>query len=279
MSLMRCLVVVTCVLAFWNPYSYAKDKKSFGFLAFGDAGLGNQNQKEMALVMRDFCKTSTCDFVALLGDNVYPTGVQSVSDPQWETKVEAPYRELEFPFFPVFGNHDYLGNIQAQIDYSENHPKWKFSDRFYQVEKDDTALFFIDTENFDEEQIKWLGEKISLSQAEWNIVCGHRPIFSHGDHGDNLILKEKLLPLLKGRVDLYLSGHDHDLEYIDKDFRPHFVISGAAADSRPVHPGESTLYASSELGFTHVLVGKDEITVQFVSKEEKKVFKNKIKKK
>ena len=258
--------------------SRAGEFKNFGFLAFGDSGFGNQNQKEVARAMGDFCKTNACDLVTLLGDNIYPDGVDSASDPQWEQKFEAPYQHLNFPFYPIFGNHDYHGNVKAQLEYSEINPKWKFPARYYSIEKEGTSFFMIDTEKFDEEQMKWLDEKVSQSSSRWKIVCGHRPIYSHGGHGNNASLKEKLLPIIKNRVDFYFSGHDHHLELIKKDFFPHFVISGAAADHRPVSPGKSTIYASAELGFTHVLVNEKEITIQFVSKNSKQIFHTKIEK-
>ena len=46
----------------------------------------------------------------LLGDNIYDSGVTSVTDPQWQTKFEIPYMGVNLPFYVVLGNHDYGGN-------------------------------------------------------------------------------------------------------------------------------------------------------------------------
>lgn len=51
--------------------------------------------------------------------------------------------------------------------------------------------------------------------ATWIIMCGHYPVFSHGEHGDTDELKTYLLPLIEQYgVRLYLSGHDHISEHL-----------------------------------------------------------------
>lgn len=249
------------------------------FLAFGDGGMGNPAQFQVARAMNHFCRDQQCDFVTLLGDNIYPNGVESAHDSEWKEKFEKPYRDLEINFYPTLGNHDYFGNIEAQWDYSKVNPKWKFPGRYYSFSECFIDFFVIDAERFDREQQDWLKESILVSQAAWKIVFGHRPIFSHGGHGDSKILKEKLLPILKDKVDFYLSGHDHDLEYLKKDYRPEFVVSGAAAESRTVGKGKSTLFSASTEGFVHVEVTPSQATVQFMDKNGDLLFKHSLKNK
>ncbi|HMC23071.1 MAG TPA: hypothetical protein VKL19_14560 [Thermoanaerobaculia bacterium] len=63
-------------------------------------------------------------------------------------------------------------------------------------------------------------------------VVGHHTIYSSGMHGANM---RALLPLLESRTqgaDLYVCGHDHDLELIGDrtgHARPLFLISGAGS--------------------------------------------------
>src|SRR6186997_2584089 len=51
------------------------------FVAMGDTGNGNQQQKKVAAAVRDLCAAEGCDFVLLLGDNIYDKGADSVDDP------------------------------------------------------------------------------------------------------------------------------------------------------------------------------------------------------
>lgn len=247
--------------------------EGLGFLAFGDGGFGTESQFQTAQAMVSVCEKNPCHFALLLGDNFYPDGVSSTSDIQWKTKFEEPYAGLKFPFFPTLGNHDYFGSIEAQIDYSEKSSKWKFPSRFYQFEFCGVDFFVIDAERFDEAQKKWLEKAISSSQANWKIVSGHRPIYSHGGHGNSKSLKRELLPILKDRVDFYFAGHDHHLEYISKGYQPDFIISGAVAESRGVESGDSTVFASESLGFAHVLIKNSKATVQYFDDKSRNLFK------
>lgn len=244
-----------------------------GFLAFGDGGFGTEAQFQTARAMASVCKKNPCHFALLLGDNFYPNGVSSISDSQWKKKFEDPYSGLEFPFYPNLGNHDYLGNVQAQIDYSHENKKWHLPSRFYQFQFCEVDFFVIDTERFDEDQKQWLKEALSLSRARWKVVSGHRPIYSHGGHGNSSLLQKELLPILREKVDFYFSGHDHDLEYISKGYRPEFVISGAVAESRGVEGGESTVFASESLGFVHFQIRDSKATLQFFNDQGRSLYK------
>jgi hypothetical protein len=77
------------------------------FVAMGDTGKGNQGQKDVGAAIAAHCAARGCDFVQLLGDNIYDSGVTSVDDPQWQTKFEEPYKLVTQPFYVVLGNHDF----------------------------------------------------------------------------------------------------------------------------------------------------------------------------
>lgn len=79
---------------------------SVGFLVIGDMGTGTPEQFEVAKAMKEVCAQRGCAFVISTGDNIYEYGVSSVQDPQFQSKFEKPYAELDIPFFLVLGNHD-----------------------------------------------------------------------------------------------------------------------------------------------------------------------------
>jgi len=273
-------LVMFGLIAFGSVFSsYLKavevcEDKNTGFLAFGDFGMGNKTQKKVAEAMVSFCKTELCDFALLLGDNIYPDGVDSARDPQWKKKFEEPYRMLEFNFYPTLGNHDYHGSIEAQIEYSDFNDKWKMPSRYYSFKKCHVEFFVIDTEDFDPDQAHWLQSKINKSKATWKIVYGHRPVFSHGGHGNNKMLQAKLLPIIKNVADFYLAGHDHHLEYITRDYIPHFIVSGSGAENRPVSPGKSTLFSESVPGFVHFQLDQTKSEVRFINEKGDLVFEH-----
>jgi hypothetical protein len=69
-------------------------------------------------------------------------------------------------------------------------------------------------------QIDWIKDTLETVSKDpdiiWKVVVNHWAIFSAGSkHGDNENMKEILLPLLSQyKVDMVLSGHDHNLQYL-----------------------------------------------------------------
>lgn len=83
------------------------------FIAFGDAGKGTANQMTVGAAMAAFCKLKECQFALEFGDNIYESGLTSVTDPQWQTKFETPYKDLNLPIYPTLGNHDNSASPQG----------------------------------------------------------------------------------------------------------------------------------------------------------------------
>ncbi len=182
------------------------------FAAFGDSGKGNAGQKEVAEAVVAKCAKDGCDFIMLLGDNIYNSGVESVSDPQWQEKFEIPYKNLDVVFKPALGNHDnggltlgiggppidlagedggtgmefWRGDIQ--IDYSDVSPKWDMPARFYDYTMGSAHFFTLDTNSmmFDQhaEQADEMVSRITKSTATWKIAYGHHNYISNGKHGN-----------------------------------------------------------------------------------------------
>lgn len=108
------------------PAQPAAAPASVRFFAMGDQGTGDPDQGNVARAVFELCQRSGCDFGLLLGDNFYPSGVESTSDPQWQAKFEKPYADLlaaGIPFYAVLGNHDTdegrdWGRADHQVAYS-----------------------------------------------------------------------------------------------------------------------------------------------------------------
>src|SRR5688500_10870429 len=60
--------------------------KSVSFIAVGDTGTGSNDQTKVGNTMAAICKSRGCDFIQLLGDNLYDSGASSVDDPIWQEK-------------------------------------------------------------------------------------------------------------------------------------------------------------------------------------------------
>ncbi|MFN4985959.1 MAG: metallophosphoesterase, partial [Ignavibacteria bacterium] len=112
----------------------------FSFLIVGDWGTGGALQKRVAKGMMSVSKASGARFVLSTGDNIYPSGVSSASDPQWKTKYESIYQGLNLPWWSVLGNHDHRGNVDAQIAYAGTNKLWNMPGQTWSKQFDVSAV-------------------------------------------------------------------------------------------------------------------------------------------
>ena len=73
------------------------------------------------------------------------------------------------------------------------------------------------------------------------------------------------LPILKGRADVYLAGHDHNLQALRPEGNLHFYIAGGGgAGLYDLRPYERSIFASRANGFA-VIDGDDQsLTISLV---------------
>lgn len=231
------------------------------------------------------------DFVISVGDNFYPDGVQSTQDYHWTSSFEKVYKHpgTYLDWWVVLGNHDYRGNVQAQIDYSDVSRRWNMPDRYYtktfKVGDDAEALFvFIDTNplytpylndpfkkhsDVDEQdipkQLEWIEQTLQNSQAKWKIVVGHHQLYTGGRrHGLANPVRDHLLPIFqRQQIDLYLCGHEHHLEYsVNQGL--HQIITGAGSSVRDYDGEANSVYGISTHGFVAFTLTTEELEFHFI---------------
>ena len=236
----------------------------------GDWGTNGPEQRVIATVMANYVHQTPATFngMLLVGDNFYMKLPGGVDDPMWQSAFEKMYdpQKLNFPFFAVLGNHDYDGGKDAvELKYAELHPesRWKLPARWYRIDFPQdhplvTALMLdsdhdvLGPQRWDQQKA-WLDAELAKPRGLWTICCAHHPLFSNGGHGDNGILQNDWGRLfVKYNVDMYISGHDHDLEHlqIPRWFAASSSSAAAAAAAHPntpmtiAAPCRSTLTAS-----------------------------------
>jgi hypothetical protein len=135
---------------------------------------------------------------------------------------------------------------------------------YYTFTAGPAQFFALDTDVISEAQLLWLREALDASRARWKIVYGHHPIYSHGQHEDNNVKIEQLLPLLRDRADIYLAGHDHDMQHLRPEGRVHFFIAGSGGKLRDITPGPRSLFARSAHGFAVLEIQENRLDIAFV---------------
>ena len=264
------------------------------FIVFGDHGSGNKVQREDAAGMAAYAAArkaagQAVAFALVVGDNFYDSGVQSVSDPQWETKFEKMYdpEQLNFPFYAVLGNHDWKGKPSAQIAYAASNPgtRWRMDNFYYRrtmggsAERPLAEFFFIDTNLWfpgnqslpiGNQQLIWLEAGLKASKARWRFIVCHHPPFPDGDHAlekETTIVRETLTPIYtKYAVDAVFSGHDHDLQRAEiPGIKSLFLVSGSGGATLRGRLIEkyAQFYHGPQAGFLAIQLDKNTLRGQF----------------
>ena len=280
----------------------------FNFYVANDLGRnGYFKQKPVAEIMGNLAGSLGIEFVAAAGDVHHFNGVQSVEDPLWMTNYELIYShpDLMIDWFPILGNHEYRGNTQAVIDYSQVSRRWEMQGRYYvksfaPENKDGSFaafdLFFIDTTPLIDSyhnakypdvqkqdtaaQLRWLGRELERSKADFKIVIGHHPIYvSEKKRRDEQSLVSKLDPILrKYKVDIYIAGHSHTFQRLTKEGSPvNYVVNGSASLGREPLKGADTRFCSSDEGFSVVSAGKDAVKMTFINYKGEAIYQFEVK--
>ena len=260
---------------------------TLNFVLIGDWGRrGHDDQQRVADQMGQSAAAIGSRFTISMGDNFYENGVTGIDDPQWQSSFETIYTAaaLQSPWKVILGNHDYRGNVQAQLDYSRHSPRWQLPARYYQLTEtlpDGSAadFFYLDTSPFirkyigsktdisgqdTDAQLAWLDAALTKSTARWKIVIGHHPVYtalddSDGYDHDQPDLIARLNPLLvKHSIPLYICGHDHCLQVVQVAGITH-VVNGAG--SQTYDPGAAIRggFASGAHGFMTIALGASKL--------------------
>ncbi len=129
------------------------------------------------------------------------------------------------PMAATPGNHDFLMDRGANFRYFFGQPD------YYAIDHGNVRIFSIHP--FDgpgttldgpaittgSEQYRWIRRELAHSSGmKWLIVVIHTPILSTGDYGVNELLAAQYFELFrKHKVDLVISGHDHNFDSFHVD--------------------------------------------------------------
>jgi hypothetical protein len=253
-------------------------------LAFGDFGTGSPAQVDLAKTMVAYHKAHPFDFGITLGDNFYLAGMMSPNDPRWQTQWEQLYGLMNIKFYASLGNHDWVtpDSPAAEILYSEKSPDWRMPAPYYTYTAGPVQFFVTDGIGsggleFSQAQLDWLDAELGKSKAQWKIVYGHFPIYS-AQRGVNPLLSETLLPILKKRhADVYMNGHDHNLQELNPEDGVHFFISGGGGVGlAEMNPYDRTAFKKMLYGFTVLEANQSAMDVIFIGMDGQELYRRKI---
>lgn len=277
-----------------QDFSFASE--NLNLIIANDLGRnGYYEQKPIAALMGTVAEQIGPEAVLALGDTHHYGGVQSVSDPLWTTNFELIYNhpELMVNWYPVCGNHEYRGNTQAVIDYSDVSRRWVMPARYYsQVFDDDgttVRVVFLDTtpligkyrkkvdtypdasKQDADAQLTWLDQTLSDAKEDWIIVVGHHPIYAYTDKEDSerADMQKKVDALLrKHKVDMYVCGHIHNYQHIRKpDSDIDYVVNTSGSLTRKPEAIDGTQFCSDAPGFSILSATHDNLNLYMLDQQ------------
>lgn len=260
-------------------FSLKKEGERVRVIAFGDFGTGSEEQRKLAAAMLRYHQKRSLDFGITLGDNFYPRGMTGPEDPRWQTQWEGLYGPLKIEVYAVMGNHDWYGadSPAAELLYASRSRSWRMPAPYYTFTAGDAQFFALDTNDISEAQLLWLDAELGKSRSRWKVVYGHFPVYS-ATRGDNALLVARLLPLMKGRVDVYIAGHDHNLQHLKAEGGVAFFVSGGGgAGLYDLGPYERSLFKSQSNGFAVIEADKTSLAVSFVDAEGRELYRHAVK--
>jgi hypothetical protein len=233
----------------------------------GDFGSGTQAQRDVAAAIVKMGQAAPFDFGLTFGDNFYPSGMSGTDDPRWRDWWETLYSPLGITFYPSLGNHEWYSDDGAVAEITYRSPTWKFPAPYYSFTAGPVQFFALDTTEISEEQVLWLDRSLKASTARWKVVYGHHPVFApERDASSGLYLKymqARLWPVIRGRVDAYLCGHQHAMAHLSPVEGVHLFMSGGGGAPLvkvdPKAPG--ALFAESTFGFLTLEATPEKMTI------------------
>lgn len=287
------MLISLLVLPLATPAQTAEEWKALeqplNFYIANDLGRnGYYEQKTVAATMGSMAEAIDIEFVVAAGDIHHFEGVRSTSDPLWMTNYELIYShpDLMIPWYPICGNHEYRGNTDAVVEYSEISARWQMPAKYYSftAEEDGTTVRVVmldttplidkyreDTEKYPDAskadmdaELKWLDETLSAATEDWVIVVGHHPVYAFTDKSESersdMQQRVNSILLKHDNVDMYVCGHIHNFQHIRKPGCDiDYVVNTSGSLSREVEPVDGTVFCSPEEGYSLVTVGADEL--------------------
>ena len=275
-------------------------------LVLGDWGNPDkpQGMLDVATQMKEIAKTQNTLAVVTVGDNFYTDGVDSVNDPKFNQVWKDTYNGVlaEIPWFVSFGNHDWYGKPQAEIDHFKMDDRWIMPSHFFNFTLPvangkkavfvmiDTNLFnygynadqdgslakkkrklvlnnfkangWVESNNAMEKQLSWIDTTLRENSAQADYL------FVAGHHFLQTCSNQspgmiRLDQILKQHgITAYLSGHHHTLGSYSDQIM--YIQSGCGGESSKICSESKGWSVGDVFGFVNMKFDSAEVTFDFI---------------
>ncbi|HYH95048.1 metallophosphoesterase [Hyalangium sp.] len=221
-------------------------------------------------------------------DNTVTPGYQPPEDPQFQALFHAPLAGLKrpdgdaLPIHAVLGNHDIgysrscfergklpprTSRLKACLEVAHRGPHWAMPARHFVVDTATARFILFDSNTLAlddytfsfEEELAFVKEAIAGCGERRCFLASHHMSVTAGRHQPETrtpVYQERIRRIEEaGRIDAWLSGHDHDLQHSLTAKGYDVFVSGSAAKTRietfgpEPAPGARLRFGSTSWGF------------------------------
>jgi 3',5'-cyclic AMP phosphodiesterase CpdA len=217
------------VLPSASPTPSPKPVRPTVIAAFGDWGIRGGRAAEVVALMGRF---RPLDAVVTTGDNAYGTGQRG--EAAFARSLVEPLLRRRVPFYASLGNHDVVTRDGAHVMRELGIPG-----HWYARTVGPVQVVVLDSNRpSDTAQTAFLnGVLAAPTEATFRVVVFHHPAASCSLHGANRDVDRLWVPLLRGKADLVLAGHNHTYERFMVGTTPYVTTGGGGARLYPSVPG------------------------------------------
>jgi hypothetical protein len=172
------------------------------------------------------------------------------------------------------------GKNKIEREYARENPqsRWKMPAPYYRIDIPENlpmvTILMLNSNQQAMTDAQWNAEtnwiKTELQRprsSKWLVCAAHHPLFSNGNHGDNGVLQQDWGTLFKQYgVDLYLCGHDHDLQHLEVPGWPmSFVLAGGGGqNTKPIRVDVRGPFSRQAYGFAAISFNPYAIDVKLI---------------
>ena len=248
---------------------------SFSFIAYGDSRpdiFGNSGHR---YVCNQMLKTEPNPaFILHTGDIVFQSNMEN----QWNQFFYELKDIIDHaPLFTALGNHeynefggDYGWHYFNYFNYPAANNEWYYSFNYSNVHVISLNLSVSDVQ-ISSAQINWLKndlEKVNKSSnINWIVIFFHVPLYSSGGFGDDPLAISALEQIfIDYKVDLVISGHDHQYERMNVK-GVQYIVTGGGGSELEVYIGgnEDVQYSENIHHFCLIEVNGLSMTIKTIS--------------
>ncbi len=257
---------------------------SYRFAVIGDYGSNTTGEKQVAALIDGWAP----NFVVTTGDNNYPSGAAKTIDrnigqhfSQFIGNYQGQYGSGSPTnrFWPSLGNHDWQSMQCSQSNCSGpylNYFTLPGNERYYDVDMGLMHLYVLNSNPAEPAgrtagsvQATWLQNRLTASDACFDVVVFHHPPYSTGSHGSEVTMR---WPFAAWGADVVMNGHEHSYERLDAAGMPYFVngLGGKSkykfgnVNSLPSGVTSKARY-NAKFGAMLVTVSQTGLTSQFIN--------------